>query len=93
MRLVERCTDGWLFWCPGCGEPHRFSDGWAFSGTPESPTFQPSLAVLGFNPDGSRGPNRCHLFVTAGRIQYQQDCVHLLAGKTVPMETVDRFTS
>ena len=78
------------FYCPGCGNDHAFTVGpqkegwgtarWTFNGNLESPTFTPSLLC---NP-GSL-PNRCHSFVTDGRIQFLSDCWHKLAGQTVDL--------
>lgn len=91
--------DGYIFWCPGCREVHQYivrSDGnrpaWTFNGNAESPSFEPSLLHPRSNP--TRDPRfvgRCHLFVRNGMIEYCSDCEHDLAGKTVPMETLDNW--
>ena len=79
-------THSYIFWCPGCEEPHTFrvTPGgygghiWTFNNDLDRPTFKPSLLV-----HHSDGRPRCHLFMTAGQIQYLSDCQHALAGKTV----------
>jgi hypothetical protein len=45
MKLRRTTDGGYSFWCPGCNEPHVLSKGWAFSGTEELPTFNPSVLV------------------------------------------------
>src|SRR5579871_2708213 len=46
-------------------------EAWRASGMPQPvPTFE-------------NAPQRCHSFVTDGRIQFLNDCSHALAGKTV----------
>lgn len=84
--VIERTSDGgWVFWCPGCAEPHVFDKRWTFDGNMEKPTFTPSLLV--HHVPGAQP--LCHSFVTGGVIQYLGDCEHALAGKTVPMEPLD----
>lgn len=79
-----------LFWCPGCKTPHPYrverskTEGpehpvWTFNGDMERPTFTPSLLVNANSP----GHTRCHLFMTAGQLQFCGDSQHELAGKTV----------
>jgi hypothetical protein len=80
-----------MFWCPGCDEAHgcRVQVGtgvrpnaavWDWNQDRDSPTFRPSLLV---HLDGRDGTKKCHLFVTAGKIQYLEDCWHHLKGQTV----------
>lgn len=59
------------------------SPGWTFNGDLKKPTFKPSLLNRGGDKEGKA---ICHLYVTAGKIQYLPDCTHALAGKTVDME-------
>jgi hypothetical protein len=71
----------YMFHCPGCGRGHGYHvPHWDFNGDLEKPTFTPSLLCDKDNPK-----KICHLFVTDGKIIYQQDCHHQLAGKTVDM--------
>lgn len=79
---------GWAFQCPGCEHTHVFwvngQVTWSFDGNEECPTFSPSL--LNTAPDHvDPKQRRCHLFVTAGKISYCEDCTHDLAGKTVDL--------
>ncbi len=76
---------GIAWWCPGCDECHlitteRVGPGpkWSFDGNVESPTVAPSIRI-------SQKETRCHCFVRAGQIEFLSDCIHPLAGKTVPM--------
>lgn len=79
-------TVGWCFWCPGCNEAHSFSiipnhagrPGWSFNGDQDAPTFFPSLLY-------PTKPVRCHLILTAGKIQFCADCGHQLAGQVVDL--------
>lgn len=71
------------FWCPACNNPHTIpvdgSRGWTWNGDRERPTIQPSIRVSG------GGGYCCHAVVTAGRIAFQGDCTHALAGQTVDL--------
>lgn len=82
-------SDGMLlFWCPGCKQYHGvYADlskpmHWNFNNDYNKPTFSPSILVT--NPQGLI----CHSFITAGKIQYLNDCAHELAGQTISMEDI-----
>ena len=93
----------YLFWCPGCRSHHSFdvrTDGgrpsWQFNGDIEWPTFTPSLLYpfqWRHDPENDRlvkdRSKVCHLFLTAGKIQYLGDCTHDHAGKTVDLPDLD----
>lgn len=92
---VIRCWSHWV-WCPGCNDIHGFwtahpegvPDGrplWTWDGNAESPTFEPSLLVMG--PPGAR----CHSFLRAGVWDFLGDSEHDLAGKRVPMVSLPDF--
>lgn len=81
------------FHCPGCGYEHAFHVGpqyptdlaagiarprWTWNGSFTAPTFSPSLLCNKDIPE-----NRCHSFVTDGKIQFLGDCFHELKGQTV----------
>ena len=74
------------FNCPGCGYQHAFTVGpttdcrprWLWNRSMTAPTFTPSLLCNKDLPE-----NRCHSFVTDGRIQFLADCWHHLKGQTV----------
>jgi hypothetical protein len=73
-------TQYWFF-CPGCKCSHAFSvPRWTWNGSMEAPTFTPSLMCNGQDPS-----SRCHTIVTDGKIAFQGDCHHELAGQTVDM--------
>ncbi|MEW6304699.1 MAG: DUF6527 family protein [Verrucomicrobiota bacterium] len=82
-----------LFFCPGCRcahgvwveEPNAHTGAqWTWNGSMERPTFQPSI-LIEYSPAPPDRPERCHLYVTDGRIQYLPDCTHALAGQTIPL--------
>jgi len=76
---------GYMFFCPGCKEPHSYftvklkpeSPVWNFNGNLESPTFSPSLIY--------RHLRLCHLFLTDGQLHFLADCHHELKSTTVPL--------
>lgn len=83
---------GQAFWCPGCRSTHAVNSHptgprWTYNGNPDAPTFSPSILVtyqhLGAPEEGR--DERCHSFVTDGRIQFLGDCTHALAGQTVDL--------
>lgn len=78
-------------WCPGCGTTHQvaidnpFRNGarWSWDGNAQAPTLAPSVNCEPDNPQ-----HHCHYFLRAGRIEYQGDCHHALAGKTVDLPDI-----
>lgn len=88
---------GYVFLCPGCSKPHMYRTKrmatesptlpvWQFDGNEDLPTFTPSLLVHEvLKPDGSVYQPRCHLFLTAGKIQFCGDSKHALAGQVVDL--------
>lgn len=86
---------GWTFPCPGCesyhccnlpGHPNRLGAVWQATGTPECPTFSPSIKQVIEFTESDRPDKICHLTITDGRISFLSDSTHSLAGKTVMME-------
>lgn len=73
-----------IFFCPGCKYSHPFHVGsvgrpsWEWNGSMDKPTFTPSLLVFKDVPE-----QRCHSYVTDGRIQFLGDCFHDLKNQTV----------
>jgi hypothetical protein len=55
---------------------------WAFNGNMENPTFTPSLRYP-IDHNNFNGPNRCHLILTDGWINYCHDCIHNMGGLKV----------
>ena len=97
---LRRVQGAFVHWCPGCNEIHSLPDTWSFDCNLESPTFSPSFKHTGvlrifvdgkwtgeFVRDGAGNPVQrvCHYFLTKGVLQFQGDCTHALAGKTVPL--------
>ncbi len=51
---------------------------WSWDGNVESPTFSPSVHIVG----------QCHYFIRAGMIEFCGDSKHPLAGQTVPLPAI-----
>lgn len=90
--LIRKVEDGFLFWCPGCNEPHMVwvdknnpltGARWTWNGDMKLPTFSPSINVT--VDQVGNVTKRCHFFVRSGQISYCSDSFHSLAGKEVPM--------
>jgi hypothetical protein len=79
---------GWIFHCPGCGEPHVCDARWSFNGDRERPTFGPAAPEAQFSIL-VRGVHRCHSFVTDGRIRFEKDSDHPLKGQEVEIPDWD----
>jgi hypothetical protein len=78
----ERVT--YFFQCPACDTVHSFNQSWSFNDDYEKPTVSPSLLVTNGNEN-----YRCHSFVTDGRIEYQGDCLHSMAGMTIDLPDIN----
>lgn len=72
--------------------------GWKWDGNVDAPTLHPSVKVTGFEKltedeyqrvmAGERiepRPFCCHAIITAGRIRFEPDSTHALAGQTVDL--------
>lgn len=92
--FLRRIAEGYVHYCPGCAAvpgrsprhaiyvdtAHPMTGArWAFNGSETSPTFTPSINVVG----------QCHYFITSGQITYCGDSKHALAGQTVPMVKIN----
>jgi hypothetical protein len=79
---------GYTYWCQGCEMMHGvITEGpgaWGFNGNVDAPTFTPSVLTT-WNEGEQRVEERCHTFVTDGRVQFLSDCTHALAGQTLPL--------
>lgn len=72
-----------MHWCPGCKgthlidveKPNHCGAMWSWDKNAESPTFSPSVNIVGI----------CHYFIRNGNIEFCSDSKHDLAGKTVPL--------
>lgn len=78
-----------LYWCPGCKSRHTVviegPDALTWNGSYDSPTIDENL--VRFGPRGSR--YRCHTLMTDGLLEFQADCSHALADRTVPLPFLD----
>lgn len=82
LTMADTGERVWVFFCPGCGGVHMYdAKRWAFNENLRNPTFSPSY-LCGHKPDVG---NRCHSYVTDGRIQFLGDCGHALRGQTVEL--------
>lgn len=85
MAKLLKMGDGlYLFHCPGCGYGHHLSVPlWNWNGSMDAPTATPSLLV---NPQWPE--QRCHFFITDGKLHFCSDCHHSLAGQIIEMVEV-----
>lgn len=83
-----RTTPDFVWFCPGCRCGHgvwitipnpQTGATWKFSGTIDSPTFEPSFLI------GAGTPAVCHSIVSNGIIHFLPDSTHSLSGQSVPM--------
>lgn len=92
------------FMCPGCMCIHFVSDKhtdirctppiWEFNDNYESPTIRASVLTWGYGFNKETGNHdkevdRCHSFITDGKIQFLSDCQHELSGKTVELPEIE----
>lgn len=80
------------FYCPGCKILHRINvnesnarngSRWTWNGDSLYPTFKPSISVCMFP-----GKVHCRCTVTTGRIMFAKECLHDLAGESVPLPDI-----
>jgi hypothetical protein len=86
LSFDRQSIRGYRFWCPACRELHPLYVAgppplWWFDGNMDSPTFSPSLRML--------GGNGCHLTIGQGVIYYCNDSGHEFRNKSVPMVDYD----
>jgi hypothetical protein len=74
------------FLCPGCNKIHGFNSTWKFNNDLDNPTVSPSLLV-----DKDKPENRCHSFITDGKIKFLNDSHHDLKGQTVELPDIDEW--
>jgi hypothetical protein len=94
-KLAVRRSENYehyMFYCLACKEAPPYCTQqpndhpkWSFNGDMEKPTFSPSLFLIRSLKDYEGCGPRCHLFIRDGKIEYQGDCEHALAGQTVDM--------
>lgn len=92
------------FMCPGCNRIHLITDEltdieaiangpWTFNGDYENPTIRASVLTRGYRKNQNTGlhdieVDRCHSFITDGKIEFLSDCHHNLAGQTVELPEI-----
>ena len=92
------------FMCPGCNTRHFINDiltapnarangTWTFNGDFEKPTIRASVLTRSYIQNENTKVydveiNRCHSFITDGRIEFLSDCQHNLAGQTVELPNI-----
>ncbi len=98
---LRRGTSRYFHWCPACEEMHPLpDDGWTFDGDLENPTFAPSFKHEGMQTEklngkwtgewvrdasGNTVPFICHYVLTAGVLNFCNDCTHSLVNQSVPL--------
>ena len=97
-KIEKRIVEYYSFYCPGCKHQHVYSicsdgSGWQFNGNMGKPSFTPSLLNSMKIKNEITGvydieKERCHLFVTDGKIIYCGDCSHELSGQTIEMSEI-----
>lgn len=82
----------WDFWCPGCQQHHTITSRWQIRNW-QPLTVSPSLRVSTRRPAPASAPKArmveitlCHLFIEKDHLRFLPDCLHALAGQTVPMQ-------
>lgn len=93
MKLLKGEQQGdYIFECAGCKCGHLVTTErkneqgaqWKFSGNMDEPTFYPSIRIWTTEFNNEKQVV-CHCIITAGYIQFLDDCIHSYAGKTIPM--------
>lgn len=86
------------FECPACRNMHRVPldetvqpNGckWTWNQDMDFPSFDPSIKIEEFEPLTQKLKYRCHSIVTGGKIAFQSDSTHTLAGQTVPLPEIE----
>lgn len=101
-KVCEIKVDAGVTWfkylCPACNrieevpiEGHP-STNWKFSGSEEFPSLTPSVVIATFRKT-TEDNMRCHSHIHEGKISFDFDCTHELAGKTVPMIPLEETDS
>lgn len=74
------------FYCPGCKCVHAIStEIHKFNGDFDKPTFRPSVD----SPERLKDKQRCHAWITEGKIQYLHDCYHELKNQIVTLPDIE----
>lgn len=89
---VPRCSELYIFYCPGCGSIHFFRTRgeepcWKWNGSMVTPTVIPSIVIKEHDSKGY-GKQVCHLLIKEGFLEFLEDCDHPLKGQCVQMTVV-----
>ena len=88
LKVYEHEGTNYVMKCY-CGNYHTYDKRWTFKGSPDSPSFTPSMKVQPhrWNPATEKHEPQgcCHFFVTNGKIEFCDDCTHEFSGQTLPM--------
>ena len=79
---LRRVQGGYNHYCPACKEMHILPDSWQFDGNLSCPTFRPSFKHEGWVGGGI---GVCHYNLVAGKLQFCDDCSHLMKGQVVDL--------
>jgi len=94
MCVIRRTGGGFVHQCPGCNQLHWIvvgDDGHRWDGDLERPTFWPKFQNMstGYSPmDKQQFHRHCSYYIVGGVIQFDADCTHPYAGKSMPMPEV-----
>lgn len=82
------------FYCLACKEYHNLNTTWNFNGNFDKPTIRPSLLITlkwwnEITNKYDKEVQRCHSYITDGKIEYLSDCKHDMKGMTVELPNVD----
>lgn len=92
MAKVKMTDHGVVHWCPGCRDFHiiyteafapRSRARWVWDGNIASPTVTPSVQIK-YGPEESP-TSVCYYFLRRGKLIFQQESTHALAGQTVDL--------
>lgn len=66
---------------------------WTFNGDFDKPTIRASILTYSYRKNPITGIydieiDRCHSFITDGKIEFLSDCMHTLAGQTVELPEI-----
>lgn len=100
-NILNITGDGVYEWfCPGCKRVHRlngktpngYGERWVLSGSFDAPTLTPGHRIMASTYDDWAPADEvlCNYFITAGNVEFQTDCAHELAGRTVAMPDFSR---
>lgn len=92
-KIKIRTVQYFDFYCPACKDYHQVTEDWQINTDMNKPTIRPSVLVTMKTQNPKTGvydieSQRCHSYVTDGKIQYLSDCKHDMAGQTVELPEI-----